>query len=79
MAERTLTVNADGTTVCPLCRRLTRTTPSGRLYLHDGREWSVIENKPRTCDASRHTLSNAQEMAVRAAADVDALRLRAHP
>jgi hypothetical protein len=79
MAERTLAVNADGRRWCPLCRRLARTTPSGRLYLHDGREWSIAERKAITCDASRHTLSDAQEMAVRAAADVDALRRRAHP
>jgi hypothetical protein len=79
MAEQTLAVNADGTVKCPLCRRLARTTPGGRLYLHDGRKWSIAERKAITCDASRHTLSDAQEMAVRAAAEVDALRRRAHP
>lgn len=72
-------VNADGTVKCPLCRRLARTTPGGLLYLHNGRGWSVAEKKPRPCEASRHTLREAEEMAVRSRAELDALRLRAHP
>lgn len=72
-------VNADGTTLCPLCRRLVRTTVKGLLYLHFGRELSVAGYKSVVCKASMLTPAEAREMARREESELDALRMRAHP
>lgn len=70
---------ADGTMICPLCSRLARTTSGGLLYLHFGREMAVAGYQVRTCDASRRTPEEAQKMAETARAELNILRLRAHP
>lgn len=72
-------LNADGTTICPLCRRLAQTTSEGLLYLHFGREPAFRGHRSRRCNASRHTPEEAQKMAETARTELDSLRLRAHP
>lgn len=72
-------MNADGTMICPLCRRLARMTQAGRLYLHFGREQSIRGHRARSCKASRHTPEEAQTMAKHADAELESLRQRAHP
>jgi hypothetical protein len=68
-----------GTVSCPLCGRLTRVTYAGLLDRHTGTERAVDGIRVLDCAASGRTLLDAGELARQQAAEVDALRLRAHP
>ncbi|MFH8805197.1 hypothetical protein ACH4F6_37605 [Streptomyces sp. NPDC017936] len=64
---------------CALCGSVVRVGDGGLLAVHPGKELAADGLRVVICKASRFTPDGARTLAVREAADLDALRMRAHP
>lgn len=64
---------------CPVCGDIVRTDDGDILRGHYGYALDASGTRTRPCPASWHTVDEARATARREAAELDALRLRAHP